>query len=96
MSASASRRRCHCCWAFYRWRRLVVAAVVGFLLSVSSPLGVLSLEASCCCFRRRLVAVVVGGGGVLLLLFVAASRRSLKGLVYIRLTMHATNMDPQH
>ena len=102
-SASAPRRRrccrCRCHWvSFCRWR-LVVVVVVEFLSLVSSSLGVLSLTASCCCYCCRLVVVIVvdvGGVLSLSLLLSAASRRSLKFLVYIRLAMHETTMDPQH
>ena len=73
---------CHSCC---RWR-LVVAVFAS-----------LSPEASlCCCRRWLLVAVVVGGDGVLALSAAAALRSYLKILVYIRLTMHATNMEPKH
>ena len=54
------------------------------LLSDSAP--------RCCCCSRNLVVVV----GVSLSSSAAASRRSLKISVYIRLTMHATTMEPQH
>ena len=48
---------------------------------------------SCGCVRRILHLLV---RGVLSLLSAAASQSSMKSLVYIRLTMHATTMDPQH
>ena len=61
-----------------------------------SLLGVLSSAASHCCCRRLIVVGIVGVGVLLLLSAAAASRRSIKILVYIRLTMHATNMEPKH
>ena len=81
------------CGLFHRILRLFNVVVVGVL---SSLLGILLLAASRCCHCRRLLVVVGGGGGILSLLLAAASRRSLKSLVYIRLAMHSTNMEPQH
>ena len=84
---STSRRRCRC------WSLVVV---VGFSASAPHRRS-----------RRRQFFVVVGSGfpccGCVCRLLhlvsfssAAASRRSLVILVYIRLTMHATTMDPQH
>ena len=76
---------------------LLVAASVGFCGSF-----LLLLLASPCCRRRIVVALFFG---FLLLLLSAAShscrrrrRRGIlcKSLLYTRLTMHATTMDPQH
>ena len=69
-----------------------------YFVVVSSSLGLLLSAASCCCCRRCQTLVIFVGGGVLSLslLSAATSRRSLNSLVYIRLTMDATTMDPQH
>ena len=93
LSVSAPRRCFLCCWVFYRRRSLVVVVIIGFLLSVLYSLGVLLSAVSRCCRRRRIVVVV---GGVLSLSSSEASRSSLESSVYIRRTMHATTMDPQH
>ena len=94
-SAAAPSRRCNFCWVSYCRRRLVVVVVIRFSSLVSLSLDFLFSAASrCCCCCRLLIVVVVGG--VLSLSAAAASRRSLKILVYIRLTIHATTMYPQH
>ena len=92
LSPSASCRRCRC------WHLVVVVGVLA-----SAPrhqswrrrcfVVVGSGVSSCGCIRRLLRLVVVD---ILLLLLAVASRRSLKILVYIRLTMHVTTMEPQH
>ena len=64
--------------------------------SLLSLLGILSLTASCCCRCHRILLVVVVGGSILPLPLAAALQNSLKRLVNIRLTIHATTMDPQH
>ena len=76
---------------------LLVDASIRFCASLplSSPLGILLLEASCCCCHRRLLVVVVVGG-VLSLSSAVALRSYLKILAYIRLTMHTTTMEPKH
>ena len=88
---------------------LLLANFVGF--SASLPLLLSAPRRRCCCRRivvvvgvssslvaflcrcRRLLFVVVVS---ILLLLSAASRNSLKSVVYIRLTMHATTMELQH
>ena len=81
-----------CCRCRHRWSLIVG----GFSLLLSSLDSCRWLYHSWVSYRRRLVVVVavVVNGGVLSLS--AASRRSLKRLVYIRLTMNATTMDPQN
>ena len=106
LSDLAPRRCCCCCcWrlvvvtvlSFLEAASFLVAVSVSFysLSSSSSSLGLLSLAASCC-YRCRRLLVIVGSGGVLSLLSASELRRSLKILVHIRLTMHATTMEPEH
>ena len=86
------------CGCICRLLRLaIVAAVVGShivegILLLFESLGLLLLAETSCHRCQLLVVIVVGG---VLLLSAAALRRSLKILVYIRLTMHATTMEPQ-
>ena len=66
------------------WRCLCLVVIVGSSLTPA---------ASFCRCSFRIVIVFVS---VLLLLLSAASCRYFKGLVYIRLNMRATTMEPQH
>ena len=95
MCCSWGRRRRSFCWIIlsdlaprcscHFWR-----------LSVAICVSLSSAASLFCCRRRLLVFVVVSGVLSLSVFLSAASRRSLKILVYIRITTHATTMEPQH